>query len=432
MELPTNTPTPLPPAAPGSVAPEGQFLMFKKAFVVIAMIFVATLAYLTGFERGRGNLAIGGDALHPDDALITGRDSRQEVDFGLFWDVWDLMKKKYVDKSTLDAREMLYGAIDGMLAASGDPYSTFFDPKEKKDFEEEIKGSFEGIGAEMGIRDDILTIIAPLEGTPAEEAGLMAGDKILKIDDESTVNLSIDEAVSRIRGKKGTSVKLTIFHNGDEESRDVTVTRAVIQVKSVRYEMKDGGILYIRLNQFGEETDAEFTRALIVAGRENARGVILDLRNNPGGLLTQAVDIASAFLPRDTVVVVEEHADGKREEMRSGSGQELEALPIVILINEGSASASEILAGALRENREDVRLVGKKSFGKGSVQEYMNVTRDTAVKITIAKWLTPKGNQINNVGISPDEEVGLKREDVDAGRDPQLEKATEVLGTLLP
>jgi carboxyl-terminal processing protease len=353
------------------------------------------------------------------------------VDFGLFWDVWDLLKKKYVDKSTLDAREMLYGAINGMLAASGDPYTTFFDPKEKKNFEEEIKGSFEGIGAEMGIRDDILTIIAPLEGTPAEKAGLMAGDKILKIDDESTVNLSIDEAVSRIRGKKGTEVKLTIFRNGDEESRDITVPRAVIQVKSVRYEMKENGIFYVRLNQFGEETDAEFARALIVASRENTRGIILDLRNNPGGLLTQAVDIASVFLPQDTVVVIEEDADGKREEMRAKRGQELVGLPVAILINEGSASASEILAGALRENREDVRLIGKKSFGKGSVQEYVNVTRDTAVKITIAKWLTPNGNQINNVGIKPDEEVGLKREDVEAGRDPQLDKATEALTALL-
>jgi carboxyl-terminal processing protease len=408
---------------------ERGFHLFKKFFLFFIVLALIGLAFFSGYERGRGSLSLGdGPAISPEGAIILDKNEKaNEVDFGLFWKVWDILKDKFVDKSKLDAKQMLYGAIDGMLASTGDPYTTFFDPKENQEFQEDITGNFEGIGAEMGIKDDVLTVIAPLEDTPAARAGLMAGDKILKIDGETTSNIALEEAVHRIRGKKGTEVTLNIFHEGDEETKDVVVKRDVIHVKSVRFEMKADATAYIRVNRFGEETAAEFDQAVQQAIAAKAHGLVIDLRNNPGGLLDSAVDIGSFLLPDRSVVVVEENGKGVKHELKTKGGDVLSKIPTAVLINEGSASASEILAGALRENRENVRLIGKKSFGKGSVQELVNVTKDAAVKITVARWLTPKGNQINKVGIAPDDEVTLTREDVAAKKDPQLEKALEWL-----
>ncbi|MBP5993709.1 MAG: S41 family peptidase [Candidatus Moranbacteria bacterium] len=412
---------------------ERGFRLFKQFFLFFVVLALIGLAFFSGYERGRGSLSLGDDAaLSPADAIMLNKNPRsEEVDFALFWKVWDILKDKFVDKSKLDAKQMLYGAIDGMLASTGDPYTTFFDPKENQEFQEDISGNFEGIGAEMDIKDDILTIVAPLEDTPAERAGLLAGDKILKIDGEPTTNLDIDEAVHRIRGKKGTSVTLNIYHVGDEEAQDIVVPRDVIHVKSIRFEMKDDNrVAYIRLNRFGEDTAVEFERAVRSALEAKASGLVLDLRNNPGGLLGSAVDIASFMLPDRMVVVVEENDKGVKRELKTTGGDVLSGVPTAILINEGSASASEILAGALREQRDNVRLFGKKSFGKGSVQELVSVTRDASVKITVAKWLTPKGNQIHKVGIAPDEEVSLTRDNVAEKRDPQLDKAIEWLGSV--
>lgn len=409
---------------------ERGFRLFKRFFLLFVVLALIGLAFFSGYERGRGSLSLGDDtALSPADAIMLNKNSKsEEVDFALFWKVWDILKDKFVDKSKLDAKQMLYGAIDGMLASTGDPYTTFFDPKENQAFQEDISGNFEGIGAEMDVKDDILTIVAPLEGTPAERAGLLAGDKILKIDGEPTTNLDIDESVRRIRGKKGTEVTLNIYHAGDEEARDIVVKRDVIHVKSVRFEMKDENrVAYIRLNRFGDETAVEFQQAVRSAIDSRASGLVLDLRNNPGGLLGSAVDIASFMLPDRTVVVIEENDKGVKRELKTSGGDVLSGIPTAILINEGSASASEILAGALREQRDNVRLIGKKSFGKGSVQELVNVTRDASVKITVAKWLTPKGNQIHKVGIAPDEEVSISREDITEKRDPQVDKAIEWL-----
>lgn len=409
---------------------ERGFRLFKRFFLLFVVLALIGLAFFSGYERGRGSLSLGDDtALSPADAIMLNKNSKsEEVDFALFWKVWDILKDKFVDKSKLDAKQMLYGAIDGMLASTGDPYTTFFDPKENQAFQEDISGNFEGIGAEMDVKDDILTIVAPLEGTPAERAGLLAGDKILKIDGEPTTNLDIDESVRRIRGKKGTEVTLNIYHAGDEEARDIVVKRDVIHVKSVRFEMKDENrVAYIRLNRFGDETAVEFQQAVRSAIDSRASGLVLDLRNNPGGLLGSAVDIASFMLPDRTVVVIEENDKGVKRELKTSGGDVLSDIPTAILINEGSASASEILAGALREQRDNVRLIGKKSFGKGSVQELVNVTRDASVKITVAKWLTPKGNQIHKVGIAPDEEVSISREDITEKRDPQVDKAIEWL-----
>lgn len=413
---------------------ERGFALFKKSFLILVICSLIGLSFFGGYERGRDTASFDdGTAVSPDGVTILNKSPKSgEIDFALFWKVWDILKDKFVDKSKLDAKQMLYGAIDGMLASTGDPYTTFFDPKENKEFQEDITGNFEGIGAEMGIKDDILTIIAPLEDTPAARAGLMAGDKILKINGETTTNIGIEEAVHRIRGQKGTSVTLNIFHEGDEESKDVVVERDVIHVKSVRFEMKESGtVAYIRINRFGEETSTEFAQAVRSTLDAKAEGLVIDLRNNPGGLLDSAVDIGSFLLPDRSVVVIEENGKGVKHELKTSGGDVLSKVPTAVLINEGSASASEILAGALREDRDNVRLIGKTSFGKGSVQELVSVAKDAAVKITVAKWLTPKGNQINKVGIAPDDTVSLTRDDVIGEKDPQLDKAFEWLSSVI-
>lgn len=410
---------------------ERGYRLFKKAFLFFLVLFLIGTAFWSGYERGKSNPALVMDSesvLSPEEAIILNKNSPDKtVDFALFWKVWGLLKDKYVDGGKLDANELFYGAIDGMLAATGDPYTTFFDPKENKEFQEDISGIFEGIGAEMGIKDKILTIIAPLEGMPAEKAGLMAGDKILKIDDQSTVNMSLEEAVSKIRGAKGTEVRLTIFRNGDEESREVIVKRDIILVKSVRFEMKENDIAYIRVSRFGDDTEKEFKAAVRQTLDKKAVGLVIDMRNNPGGFLETSVEMASLMLPGGKIVVMEEDGTGERKEIKARGGDMLSGLPTVVLINEGSASASEILAGALKDNRDNVTIIGKKSFGKGSVQELISVGKDTSVKITVARWLTPAGHQINTVGITPDVEADISRDDLDNKRDPQLDKALEIL-----
>lgn len=405
--------------------------LFKKTFGFFLILFIIGSGYWLGYENGKASrVSETGveERIPPEEAIIINKGPEDRtIDFALFWKVWELLKDKYVFRDELDARKLFYGAIDGMLAATGDPYTTFFSPEEQREFQEEISGTFEGIGAEMGMKNDVLTIVAPLEGTPAEAAGLQPDDKVIEIDGTTTVNMSLDEAVRRIRGKKGTEVTLTIFRNGEEETREVTVRRDVIQVKSVRFEMKPGNIAYIRLSRFGDDTEREFRAAVRQTQNSGAKGVILDMRNNPGGYLDTAIKLGSTMLPSGKIIVIEENAAKERREHKARGGDMLSQLPTVVLINEGSASASEILAGALRENREDVTLVGKKSFGKGSVQEMVSISRDSSVKITVAHWLTPNGNQIDKSGITPDIEVSLSREDIENKRDPQLDRAIETL-----
>ena len=315
---------------------------------------------------------------------------------------------------------------NGDPTVTGDPYSSFFDPKQTQAFSDDLQGSFDGIGAELGIKDDILTVIAPLEGSPAEKSGLRAGDKILKIGDKLSTDFSIDEAVDLIRGKKGTEVKLTVLHKGEQETQEITIVRDTIEVKSVKLEMKPDGIAYVKINQFGENTTNEFNSAANSIVSQNAKGIILDLRNNPGGFLDGSVDIASRLMPKGKVVVTEEDNTGKKDNLYTKGGDKLSSFPLVVLINEGSASASEILAAALRDN-QGIQLVGEKSFGKGTVQEYINLPGNSSVKITVAKWITPKGDYIMEKGIDPDVEVKLTLDDFNNNRDPQLDKALEVI-----
>ncbi len=392
-------------------------------FVVIG--FLGGVFWL-GFTNGQKNAESQSQVYPVSKTLIENKLAPdKKLDFSLFWKVWDLLKEKYVDKNSLDAQKLIYGAIKGMLAATGDPYSTFFDPEENKAFTEDLEGSFDGIGAELGVKDSILTVVAPLEGSPAEKAGLRAGDKILKIDERATSDMNVYEAVNLIRGKKGTVVKLTIFRAGEEETREIAITRDTIEVKSVTLEFKSD-VAYLKINKFGEETAREFDKKVNEIILRGSQGIVLDLRNNPGGFLDRSVSVASRLLPANKTVVIEEDATGNKKTLTTKGGDKLSQLPTVVLINEGSASASEILAGALRDNRS-IKLVGKKSFGKGSVQELINLPGKSSVKITVAKWLTPNGEYIMEKGIAPDVEVELTKEDFDNNRDPQLDKALEIL-----
>jgi carboxyl-terminal processing protease len=351
----------------------------------------------------------------------------KKIDFALFWDVWELLKKNHIDSEKIDAQKLVYGAISGMLKATEDPYTDFFNPEESKEFNEDIEGVFEGIGAELGIKDDILTIIAPLDGSPAELAGLLPGDKILKIDEKISTDLTIDEAVDAIRGKKGTEVKLTILHSGAEETEEITVKRDKIEIKSVKIEFREKDeIAYLKIIKFSDNVDIEFDDAINLIIKKGSRGIVLDLRNNPGGLLDKTIDVASRMIPKNKIVVSEEDGAGKKENIYTSGGDKVSSIPMVVLINEGSASASEILAGALRDNQE-IQLIGEKSFGKGSVQQLFDLPGGSNVKITVAKWLTPKGEYIMDKGIEPNVKVKMTLDDYKNDRDPQLDKALEII-----
>jgi carboxyl-terminal processing protease len=403
-------------------------LLNERYFVGFIFLF-SIGSYWFGLEKGKKEGEnISQESLPIEQTLIINKDKKiNSLDFSLFWRVWDILKEKYVDSDKLDAQKLFYGSIKGMLEATGDPYTNFFDPEENKKFNEDITGSFEGIGAEIGIRGGILTIIAPLEGSPAEKSGLRPSDKVIKINDQNTMEMTIDEAVDKLHGKKGTEVKITILREGENDTREISIIREVINVKSVKFEEKEGGIAYLKISRFGENTFDEFGAALQKIKSKETKGIILDLRNDPGGYLETAVEIGGKMLPKGSVVVIEEDSNKKQKKILAKGGDELSQIKTVVLINEGSASASEILAGALRENRENVTLIGEKSYGKGSVQELVSLSQGTALKVTVAKWLTPKGNQINEKGINPDVEVKLTSEDFEKNLDPQLDKAIEIL-----
>jgi len=356
----------------------------------------------------------------------------QEIDFSLFWEVYHKLQEKFVDKGKFDVQKMIYGAISGMVKSLGDPYTVFFPPEETKRFEEDVKGVFEGVGMEIGIRKGQLQVIAPLEGTPAQRAGLRPGDKILKINDTPTSDLTIDEAVNLIRGPKGTEVTLTIFREEWEKTKEIKVVRDVIEVPSLKWEMKEINgqkIAYIQLYQFSENASADFRKAAIEILENPSQKIILDLRNNPGGYLEVAQDISGWFLEKEKTVVIEDFGQGNKNEYKSQGPGTFSDYKVVILINQGSASGAEILAGALRDNR-GILLIGEKSFGKGSVQELEKLKEGSSLKITVAKWLTPKGELITDVGLTPNIKVEMTEEDYNEGKDPQLEKAIEVIKNL--
>jgi len=315
------------------------------------------------------------------------------------------------------------------VEAVGDPYTNFFTPTGTKEFLESVRGSFEGIGAEIDIREGILTIVAPLRNTPAERVGLRPGDKVVMIDGESTAGISIEEAVRKIRGPKGSVVILTVRRENDfSDDLEFQIKRATINIPPVIYELRDD-VNYVQIFQFSETLSSEFRKVVFDVLRSGNDKLILDLRNNPGGFLEAAVEITSYFLPEGEIVVTEDFGNGKKNSFRSEGFNQLGDFKIVILVNEGSASASEIVVGALRDLKE-VQLIGMKTFGKGSVQELAELREGTSLKLTIANWLTPKGNLIADEGLEPDITVEITDEDIEEGRDPQLDRAIEVVKSL--
>ena len=364
------------------------------------------------------------------------------VDFSPVWKAWAVMDEKFVPASvpttTASTSEpqiegtaeekRVYGMIQGMAASLGDPYTFFLPPVEQKQFEEDLSGNFEGVGMEIAVRDEILTVVTPLKGTPAERAGMKPGDRILKINDVDTRGMDVTTAVNRIRGPKGSEVRLFVAREGWLTPQEIKVTRDVINIPVLETERRADGIFVISLHNFTANSPMLFRQALREFVDSGASRLILDLRGNPGGYLEAAVDMASWFLPTGQVVVTEDYAGNESNIDHRSRGYDVfnDNLKMVIIVDKGSASASEILAGALRHYNE-AQLVGTKTFGKGSVQELIPITEGTGLKITVARWLMPDGQQIPHDGIAPDMEVTVTEEDTKAGRDPQMERAVELL-----
>lgn len=396
-----------------------------KIFIVAILICVSFFSGVS-YAKYQAGKSTNSPALGNIIAKNHSKTQPENVDFGLFWEAWNLLNEKYVDKNKLDQTKMLYGAISGMIKALDDPFSSFMDPEESRQFSDQLQGTFDGIGVEIGMKNNILTVISPLEGTPADKAGLRAGDRIIKIGDTITSDMSIDEAVTKIRGPRNTEIALTILRENDNDPKEIKIMRGTISVKSVKVEFKDGGIAWVKISQFGDDTTSEMDKAANQILSNKSRGIILDMRNNPGGYLEAAVDISSKFIPKGKVVVSEEDRDGEKEVLTALGGDILGGIPIVILVNSGSASASEITAGALHDNL-GTQLIGKKTFGKGSVQQLEKLSGESNLRVTVARWLTPNGEYIMEKGISPDIEIDLTDDDYNNNRDPQLDKAVEVL-----
>lgn len=352
------------------------------------------------------------------------------IDFSLFWDSYNKLQENFINPEKIDNQKVTYGAIEGMTKSLGDPYTSFFDPEQAKRFQQDLSGSFEGIGVEIGVKKNQLTVISPMEGTPGQKAGLKTGDVIVKIDGKDATDMTTEEAVSLIRGKKGTVVTLSVFREGWQLPKDIKITRGTIVIPSIKWELKNGDVAYIHIFEFDQSLPTAFKKAALEILSGPAKKIVLDLRGNPGGYLDVSQEIAGWFLPKGQIVTIEDFGKGKEQKQYKAEGNSnLANFPIVILVNEGSASASEILAGALRDNRK-VKLIGQKSFGKGSVQEVVDLRGGSFLKITIAKWLTPKGNSISEVGLEPDVKVDITDKDIENKKDPQLDKALEIINDL--
>lgn len=398
---------------------------FQKDYIKV--IFLICLIIVLSFWGGREYEK---NQTYLDNILNKKAEDQKEVDFSIFWDSWKILDEKFVvDESSkrVSDQEKIWGAIKGLASSFEDPYTVFMPPADSEIFESDIKGNFEGVGMEIGIRNEVLIVIAPLKDTPAEKAGIMPKDLILEIDGKKTKNMSTENAVKLIRGEKGTEVELLIAREGEIEPIEISITRDVINIPVINTEIKDD-VFIISLYSFTATAPELFREALQEFLESYKDKLVIDLRGNPGGYLEVANDIASWFLPAGEVVVTENYGKNLPEKVHTSRGYNIfnDKLKLAILINGGSASASEILAGALKEHGK-ATLIGTKSFGKGSVQELVKVTPDTSLKITVARWLTPDGNSISDNGLEPDIEVEMTLEDLKKNKDPQMDEAIEYL-----
>ncbi|MFH0776746.1 MAG: S41 family peptidase [Patescibacteria group bacterium] len=399
----------------------------SKKFLTL-LVLLALAAFSGGFEAGdfyaqKSSLV---ESANPD--LLANSKIADQLDTTTFDEVWQTTKAKFVDVEKLDSQKMFYGAMKGVVASLGDPHSEFLDPTESEEFLDSLSGELTGIGAEVGMRDEILTIVSPLRSSPAEKAGLLPGDKIFKIDGELSSEFTLFEAIKKIRGPIGTSVKLTIFRGQEVSPREITIKRDLIEIESVSTEMRKDGIAVVTVNTFADNTADEFAKKLSELALKNPKGIVLDLRFNGGGFLDAAIAMTSNLLVSGDVVSI--HERGKPDQSVPVSGAALlPETPLVVLINEGSASASEIMAGALQDAKR-ATILGEKSFGKGTVQELISDFSDgSTLRITVAKWFTPSGRDIDKVGIEPDVEVKMQSEDYFSKNDPQLDAAVKFLKT---
>jgi carboxyl-terminal processing protease len=341
--------------------------------------------------------------------------------------VYNFLKEEYLYPDKIgDKTNAELGAVKGLVESIDDPYTVYFSKDEYKDFSESLDGKFQGIGAEIGLREGQLIIIAPILGTPASKAGLLAGDAIITINGESTFGLSVEEAVTKIRGEKGTEVKLEIAREGQTGLKDFTIIRDVIDVPNMKVKEKDG-VGVIAISQFQVETAQDLDQEIMKLQEKNIYNIVLDLRNNPGGYLQSAVDVVELFTPKGSIAVIEKGKESNDvKELKTKKAPKYEGLKLTVLVNQGSASASEIVAGALRDLKA-IKLVGQQTFGKGLVQNTKAFSDGSVLKYTIAEWLTPSGLAINKEGIKPDFEVKLTSDDIKAEEDTQLDKAIEVI-----
>ncbi|HUT22314.1 MAG TPA: S41 family peptidase [Candidatus Bipolaricaulota bacterium] len=390
---------------------------FRTSIIVVLMIAVGLAGFFIGQASKQSVSAVSG-------AILTQQQLPDEFNMSLMREVWKVLQQNFVNQSEIDNEKVFYSVLEGMVAGLNDPYTVFLTPDETEEFNEDIDGKFQGIGAEIAVKDSQLTIVAPIASSPAERAGLKAGDKIIAVDGKETAAMTLSEAVRNIRGEKGTVVKLLISRN--DVASDVEVTRDIIYIQSVKTEIKDGNIGYIDITGFNTDTNSLFKDAVDEMLDKKVNGLVLNLRNNPGGLLDSAIFVASAWIENGQTVVSEQFGDGQKMEYASKGQPAFVQMPTVVLINEGSASGSEIVAGALKDYGL-ATLVGKKTFGKGSVQNLHSLSDGSSVKVTIAKWLTPSGASINEEGIEPDQEVEITDEDFVQEKDPQLERALEIL-----
>ena len=399
-------------------------------FVVFLSILLIAASLALGVFLGRNFWTKEGQINGQKSGKLINKDAEipeylsKDVDFNLFWETWKLVKDKAYNKDITDT-QLFYGALQGLVGSLNDPYSVFMTPQGSDDFEQELRGNFEGIGAEIGIRNGVLTILSPLPDSPALKAGLREKDAVLKIDGQETVNLALDKAVSQIRGDKGTTVVLTVFREGFSEPKDISIIRDKITVKSVTWEFNDS-VAVVKVRQFNDDTMPLFNDAIVdVLNHGETKGIILDLRYNPGGYLDSAVDMSAEWVDGE-LAVFEKLRDGEKVEHRGSKKARLADYKTVVLVNGGSASGSEIVAGALKDWKK-AQIVGEKTFGKGSVQDMVSLEDGSSVKLTVAKWFTPLGTSIQDEGIAPDIEVKMTDEDNNKFLDPQMDKAMEII-----
>lgn len=390
----------------------------------------ALAGYLVGRQQAQTTIAVAPTTAPTEGnipaAAPSPSASEREQLFAPFWEAWDIVHNYYVDQPVDDV-QLMRGAIRGMLESLGDPHTSYMDPDEYKEATNMLEGEYEGIGAWVDTSGEYLTIISPIPGSPAEQAGLRAGDQIIAVDGKDVTGVDPEVVRKRVLGPAGTQVRLTIRREGVEEPFDVVITRAHITIPSVEGRMLDSGIAYVQLYTFGDKTAQDLHNILKDLLGQNPKGLILDLRNNGGGYLVTAVQVASEFLPAGKVVLYERYGDGSEQVYKSNPGGLATEIPLVILVNEGTASASEIVAGAVQDYGRGL-LVGVTTYGKGSVQNWIPLQNDQgAVRVTIARWYTPNNRQIGGQGLTPDVVVEMTEEDLQADRDPQLDKAVELL-----